>query len=73
MSIGAIGSNAITAQIQAKTTSAEATESTKVPDHDGDADDAASTVTALKAASTSAAPSVNANGQAVGNIISVKA
>jgi len=65
MSIGSIGNSPVSAQYQASV-SGEQKESKVGPDHDGDADDASAPISKVSA------PSVNASGNVVGSVVSVK-
>lgn len=70
MTISSIGGNAIGAQLHMPQHVAKGSEAGEAgPEIDGDADDAASRATAA----TPHAPSVNANGQTVGQLINVTA
>ena len=69
MSISSVGSSYVGLQTQAAARAAETAEVQKVGrDNDGDSDDGGG-----KAAQAAAAPSVNLNGQTVGQLINVSA
>lgn len=65
MSIGAISNSPVPAQKPASVSS-EQNESKVSPEHDGDGDDAAASV------SKASAPSVNSSGSVVGSVVNVK-
>ncbi len=69
MNIGSVGSSQGTTSTQALQRKSEAAEAKKSgPDNDGDADDGGA-----KKVQSSPTPSVNINGQKVGQVIDVKA
>ncbi|MEA9391237.1 hypothetical protein SJI19_11910 [Acerihabitans sp. TG2] len=65
MSIGSVGSMPVNTQYQASS-AGEKGEAKVGPDHDGDADDAATSVSQVSS------PSVNASGSVVGSVVNVK-
>jgi len=69
MNIGSVGSSQGTSSTQTLQRKSEATEAKKIgPDNDGDADDGGA-----KKLQSTPTPSVNTSGQAVGQVIDVKA